>query len=347
MSQHSSGRRPADATVRVASAWGIPGVLESLGADPAEVLSTAGLDTKLFDDPDNVISFAARGRLLKYCVDATRCQHFGLLVGQQGGLHSLGLVGLLTKHSSDVATALQSLVGYFFVHTRGSVTRLEVNGDLAMLTFSVYQPGVEAVDQTCDAAVAMMLNIMRSLCGPGWRPVEARFAHRKPEDVRPFRRFFQAPLQFDAEQSGLVFSTESLRIRLPGTDAELERLLRKQLDALQWEHADEFPEQVRRVLRTALLTGHASADQVAALFDMHSRTLSRRLRAFGVSFQELVDECRFEVARQMLGNGSLDVSEIAAALDYADASAFTRAFRRWSGTTPAAWRARRVRPTQD
>jgi AraC-like DNA-binding protein len=72
---------------------------------------------------------------------------------------------------------------------------------------------------------------------------------------------------------------------------------------------------------------------------MHSRTLTRRLKASGCNFKALVDEGRFEIAREMLQNTSLDVSRIAASLDYADASAFTRAFRRWSGATPAVWRA--------
>jgi AraC-like DNA-binding protein len=97
-------------------------------------------------------------------------------------------------------------------------------------------------------------------------------------------------------------------------------------------------ERVRGVLRTALVTGHGSADQVAALFSMHRRTLSRRLAECGTSFAALADEGRFEIAKHMLANTTMDVSQVAAALDYAEASAFTRAFRRWSGTTPAAWR---------
>lgn len=138
-----------------------------------------------------------------------------------------------------------------------------------------------------------------------------------------------------------MFSTEWLHRRLPDADPELRRLLQKQIDALEARYHEDFPEQVRSVLRTALLTGHAMADQVAALFSMHSRTLNRRLNAFGTGFQALVDEGRFEIARQMLEDSALLVSEIAASLDYADPSAFTRAFRRWSGTTPAAWRAKR------
>ena len=97
------------------------------------------------------------------------------------------------------------------------------------------------------------------------------------------------------------------------------------------------------MLRSGLLAGHASAEKVAALFSMHRRTLTRRLAAHGTSFSDLVEECRFEIAQRMLGSTNLDITGIAAALDYADASAFTRAFRRWSGTTPAAWRARRRR----
>ena len=73
---------------------------------------------------------------------------------------------------------------------------------------------------------------------------------------------------------------------------------------------------------------------------MHSSTLARRLKPYGVGFRELVDECRYEVAREMLANSGLDVSHIAAMLDYADASAFTRAFKRWSGMTPARWRSK-------
>ena len=98
--------------------------------------------------------------------------------------------------------------------------------------------------------------------------------------------------------------------------------------------------------RSALLTGHARADQVAAMFSIHSRTLARRLEDFGTSFQALVDEERYAISRQMLQNTDLPVGQVAASLDYADASAFTRAFRRWSGTTPAHWRDEQRRAMQ-
>lgn len=331
-----------DATVRIGSVWPIPELLREYGADPAAVLRDAGLEPTLFDDRQNLVSFAARGRLLDRCVQATGCRHFGLLVGQRGGLQSLGLVGLLAKNSSDVGTALQNLVGHFRLHQRAAVTRLEVDGDVAMLTYDLLPPDLEGVEQTYDGVVAVMLNIMRSLCGPDWKPLEARFAHRRPDDVRPFRRFFGVPLTFDAERCALVFESHWLKSRTRDADPELQRLLQNQVDALQPGTDEDFASHVRSILRTALLTGHGSATQVAELLGMHPRTLSRRLQSLGTSFQQLVDEVRFGIARQMLEHTSIDVSEIAASLDYSDASAFTRSFRRWSGTTPALWRAQRA-----
>ena len=334
-------RRPAQAMVRMGATAALPAVLRNLGADPAELFGEAGFDPRLFDDPDARVSFAARSRMLAHCVARTGCRHLGLLVGEQGGLHSLGLVGLLVKYSPDVGTALRSLVRYLHLHVRGAVTTLTVDGDLALLRYDIYQPRVEATDQVGDGAVAVMFNIMRALCGPRWKPVEVRFAHRRPEDVRPFRHFFRAPLGFDADHNAVTFSADWLNRPLPGAEPEVRRLLQQQIELLDVRYGNDFPEQVKSVLRTALVTGDASADRVGALFSMHSRTLNRRLNAFGTGFRELVDEGRFAIARQMLEDSAMEVSQIAALLDYADASAFARAFRRWSGTTPTRWRATR------
>jgi AraC-like DNA-binding protein len=92
------------------------------------------------------------------------------------------------------------------------------------------------------------------------------------------------------------------------------------------------------VLRSSLSTGTVSAESVAGLFSMHPRTLARRLEDFGTGLRELLEEARYDAAREMLVHTSLDVGQIAESLGYARTSVFTRAFRRWSGTTPVAWR---------
>ena len=339
MSSRTPKRMPRPATLRVGGASEILAVLDSFGVDPREVLNEAGIDPAMFDNPGNIITYAARDRLFKHCVAKTGCQHFGLLVGQRMDLPSFGLVGLLMKTSPTVGDALRSLVNFLHLHSQGAVATLGQDGDLAVLAYDAFESGLEATDQTGDGAVAMMLNMLRTLCGPDFRPKEASFAHRRPDDIEVFRKLFRAPLYFDAEHYALVFSRDWLDDCPPGADNELQQLVRMKIDDLEAKHSLDLPDQVRSVLRSALMTGHCSEEQIAVLFSMHSHTLSRRLKADGTSFHELVDECRFEIARQMLENTSLSVAQIGAALCYSRSSSFIRAFRRWSDTTPAEWRA--------
>jgi AraC-like DNA-binding protein len=337
VSNRTRKRRPTPATLRVGGAAEILDVLEGFGVSSDEVLTEAGVDPALFADPDNLITYAARDRLFRQCVSRTGCQHFGLLVGQRMNLKALGLIGLLMRTSPDAGKALSSLVNLLHLHSQGAVMALRADDDVAMLTYDAFEPGLEATEQTGAGAVAMMLNVMRTLCGRDFLPCEASFAHRRPADTKPFREFFKVPLYFDAEHYALVFSRHWLDVRLPGADDELQHLLQTQVEALESRFSLAFPDQVRKVLRSALLTDYHSENQIAALFSMHSHTFRRRLEASATSFHELVDECRFEIAREMLRNTSLSVGDISTSMGYSRASSFIRAFRRWSGMTPGQW----------
>lgn len=100
---------------------------------------------------------------------------------------------------------------------------------------------------------------------------------------------------------------------------------------------------LRRLLRTELLRDTCSAATIARLFSMHRRTLSRHLRIEGLAFRQVANEVRFEIACDLLANTDMELSQIATVLRYSEPSAFTRAFRRWSGQTPSAWRACHLR----
>lgn len=334
--------RFGEGIIRIGGVAAIPTVLRELGVAPEQLLAEAGFDLALFDDPENVIPFASLGRLLAVCVARTGCAHFGLLLGQRGSAANLGLIGFLAQNSPDVDSALRNLVRYLHHHDRGAVPTLARQGDAVILGYAIYQSRVEAAEQIADGALAIACNIMRRLCGPDWQARRILFAHRAPEDSAPFRSFFRAPLCFDAEQNALVFPAEWLKRPLAAADPDLLRLLQQQIDQIEEQTVGDFPYQVRRVLRTALLTHRAAAGQVATLFAMHARTLNRHLRRSGTTFQQLADEMRFELARQMLEDSAMTLGTIAAALGYADASAFSRAFGRWSGMSPGRWRGERT-----
>jgi AraC-like DNA-binding protein len=335
---------PTEGQLRVSIFVNLPALLRELGQDPSEIVTAVGLDLDLFDDRENTVPFITMSRLLALCVERTRCEHFGLLLGERSNTSHLGLVGYLVQSSPDVASALRNLILHLHLHDRGAVPTLTVRNEVALLGYAIYQAGVVRADQIYDAAMAVASNLMTSLCGPKWRATEVLLSRASPTDPSPHRRFFRAPVRFDADQTAIVFPTSWLEHRLTGANAQLRRLLQARVDALEAKGKGDVVEQLRRVLRPLLVSGSGSEERVAQLFSIHRRTLNRRLKERGTTFRALVEETRFDIARHFLGVTRLPIVEIASALDYADASAFTRAFRRWSGTTPAAWRASAARP---
>src|SRR5215210_1342206 len=140
--------------IRLGVAKEIPSVLRELGADPEAVIRQAGLDPRLLEDGDNAIPFAALGRLVSLCIAQTHCPHFGILVGQKALISSLGIVGGLMQHSDTVGDALRSLVLHLHLHDRGAAPVLTVKGEVAVLSYAIYDKGVECADQISDGAIA-------------------------------------------------------------------------------------------------------------------------------------------------------------------------------------------------
>lgn len=329
---------PPPGYARLGIAREIPSVLADFGVDAGEVIREAGLDPRLFDDVDSVISHPALGRLLALSVARTRSDHFGLLVGQRATILSLGIVGRLMQHSHTVGDALQALVTNSSIHNRGAASSLVVSNGMAIFTCSAYQPSVGSADQISDAALAAATNVLKTLNGTDWRPTEVFLPRAAPASLKPYRLHFQAPVRFNHEAATLLFPADHLERRIAGADPMLRTILEDRIRLMRDRSGSGFSDDLRRLLRTQITSKRCSAIEVAGLLDMHRRTLNRRLKRGGLGFRTMTNEVRFEIARQLLEDTQVSLTEIAAVLGYSEASAFTRAFRRWSGQTPISWR---------
>jgi AraC-like DNA-binding protein len=207
-----------------------------------------------------------------------------------------------------------------------------------LFAFSVYQPEAESADQISDGSLAVAVNAMRALCGTDWNPSEVLLPRFAPADLEPYRRHFRAPVRFNQENAIVVFLARDLNLRIAGADPMMRAMLEEKIQQFKGEQGSEFSDDIRRLLRTRLTSNHCSADDIAHLLTMHRRTLSRRLKGGGMGYRAITNEIRFEIARQLLQDTQVPLAQIAAALGYSEASAFTRAFRRWSGQTPTTWR---------
>ena len=107
--------------------------------------------------------------------------HFGLTVGQRGSLPAFGLVGSLCFNSEGVEEALRSVARDLHLYGRGGVNVIERSGNRAHFRYEILQPMSHGGDQVEKAALAIMANVLRDLCGNGWRPIEVWLTHRWPQ----------------------------------------------------------------------------------------------------------------------------------------------------------------------
>ncbi|HQR54865.1 MAG TPA: AraC family transcriptional regulator [Burkholderiaceae bacterium] len=316
----------------------IPETLRRHGIDPAPLLQQVGLDLQAFEDPAHRAPLRSVTRLLEACVKATGKPHFGLLVGEQFELPMLGVLGYMMKNEASVRAALRRLVFNLRLHDRAAVVALENLGErIVGVSYAVCTSGVPAVWLADDTSLTIGWRMMKSLCGDNWRPVEVRLAHARPMDPRPYRDLFGVPVRFDVPLTMLVFEKRWLDVPVVGADPMLLSVLDTLAAATPGLPA-RLSDQVRRLLRNGVLSGRDDAASVADLFSISERTLRRRLADEGSTFHALVAESRLVVALQLLESTRMPVSEIAASLRYGDVTAFSRAFRKWTGMPPGAWR---------
>jgi AraC-like DNA-binding protein len=331
--------RAAQDVVRAGPLVPIRDVLRELGVDPGPVLARADFDARLLDDPEQRVDFDQVARLMHVAIDATGCQHLGLLLGQRFSPATMGLVYQLMKHSPSLQEALRAVVLHLQVHDRGGAPFIVNSGRHEVaLAYGIYHRGEFDVAPIYDIALAIMFSFLRELCGPRWTPLRVTFPRRRPASVAPYRRLFGAPLVFDAEHASIVIADRWLDAPMRGADPSVRAALEELVRQREAAEALSMSSKVRRVLRSLVLTGGTSADQIAYMFSMSRRSLHRQLAADGTSLHLLISETRFEVARQLLTESDMPAGDVAAALHYADASAFSRAFKHWSGVSPRQWR---------
>lgn len=332
--------------VRIGTVMAIVPALREFKVDLPTVLAEYGLEESYLADPDNTVPYAIFGLLLRRCAEITHCPHFGLVVGQHLNTSSLGTVGFLSRSAPDARTALTVLSRYFRFHNPNATVDVVEDESHVTLRFTLLIPRLEGREHIIDGAVATAFNTMRRMCGPEWKPTEVRLARDRPRDVAPYREFFGPAVRFNADESAVIFSRHWLDAANLAADPMLHQLMKKRIRELETSSGESIVGQVRRMLPPLVHARAASIGAVANLIGLSARTLNRRLAAEDTTFLQLREDTLHAAACQLLESTRLPANEIADRLGYANPSAFTRAFHRWSGMAPAEWRTSRQRRTR-
>jgi AraC-like DNA-binding protein len=308
------------------------------------ILRDARVEPALRDDPDATVDLAVLHRLLAGAARALGDPAIGVRFAAQVPWSELGVFGFVLLHSPTLGAALASAGRYVALQNSAARLDLTVDGGVATVTYDVR--GVDRPDQGAELTLAMVVRVGREAHGGGWAPREVHLRHRAPADPAAQRAYFAAPLRFGAPADALLLDAADLRRPMRAADpALLPILLRHADDCLaRMPRADDLTADVRAAIAAALRDGDASIATVAAGLATTPRTLQRRLAEQGQRFAAVVDATRLALARRYLADPALTLTETAFLLGYHDLSAFSRAFRRWTGETALAARRRALSP---
>lgn len=333
---------PAEKSCPIGALSELPNLMRELGHEPWELLESFGVTPKLMAKPMTPVPVSLHGRILKAAADATGREYLGLLLGQRATLENAGPLRLLVFNARTMREAVESLVRFVGLWYRG--LRLELSYDEGFARLSLSAEGrFPGRDHVLSAYLAALVKILETIFGRSWQPSQVHIAYRRPKSAELHTRVLRGPIRYDQPRHALLFPEAALDQRRAGSDQKLDAFLRQYLSELEAREQLDLVARVRHVIENLLASDDCTIERVAGIFALHRVTLHRHLREHGVTFEALLDESRRELATQMLEHTDLPISEIAETLGYGAAGSFVRAFSRWRGVTPGAWRNQRAR----
>lgn len=315
----------------------LPPLLAELGVPLAPVFDGTGIAA---DDvvPGAFLPYAGVLAMLDNAAEVSGREDLGILLAQRQTLASLGPAGQVMRCASTLGEALNDYVKFQIWNSTGAAAYLYRTPEDLAFGYGIYDPaGVNAV-HIHDLVLATGCRLVFILTEHHVQPVQIWSMRRRPADPAPLERFAGCPVLYGQDQSCIFLPPAAADVPLANADRVAHGVALAQLAARTASGSWGKAAAVRHALRAAIVTGRTSMPEIALQLHQHPRSLRRALEKEGTSFTALRDEVRYTVARELLSLTSLLIGDIALALKFADISAFTHAFRLWSGTSPSNWR---------
>ncbi len=327
--------------VLAAAATGIIEFIEKTGGDVDRIFGHAGIAPEMAGEPTLKLSLSSFCRLFEEASRLSQHDNFGLWFGNQFLPRDLGLWGYAAISSPTLGTALDNLVNLFRFHQESSVMSLyRGKSGLMRLEYQIQVPDIVERRQDAELSLGMFYNVFRESCGAGWAPEEVHFEHAKPENWQEHETAFSAPVYFSQPANALLFKSDILKKPMPNQDLGLMTIMQTCLESVGKENNQpvSLTSRVQSTIRTKLPDGYPSLEQIAAALQLPASVIQRELSQEGLSYKELVETTRQNLALMYIKQRHLSFSEIAFLLGYSELSAFSRAMRRWTGFSPRKYR---------
>ena len=322
------------------------GVLEMHGVDAVGIARELGIDLATPPTPAARIDASKFDAIVKIAMPLIDDPAFGLQAARCWHPANLGVLGHAWLSSSTLRTCLRRLGHYHrIVGERADIGVEEgERGITVTVSFPTVDPAVASV--AYDMSMSLMLDMCRMNAGAALRPLMVSMTRDGPDDVQPYRRFFGVPVRFGAEENAFQIAAKDADRLLPSSNRQLALVFDKMLtEELARLVKDDVITRCKAVVLENLAAGETSEQETAKTLHMSTRSLQRKLAQAETSYVQLVDETRKDLALRYIEDPARSSTEIAFELGFSAPSAFTRAFKRWTGRSPTEYREKQT--TQD
>ncbi|MEH6579930.1 MAG: AraC family transcriptional regulator [Amphritea sp.] len=315
--------------------------LESYDIEPAPICARIGIDLEEAKDPNARFEVTKTTRLFELASKASDDPLFGLTVGRFMRPTSWHALGFSIWASEDLSEGLERLVRYFKIYTNSAYAGIVVTDDRLHLWTRAYPDYAKVLnDQQYEAYMSTVVLTCRHLCPEFVQPLRVGLPRKHPlEDMSGFERMFKCPIELGQDCAWMDIDLDTAKQRLPTANPEL-ALANDKICAEYIARFDrtDLMSQVYSRLIEELPKGEPEMERIAQSLNLSMRSLQRKLKEQGSSYKLLVDDVRKQLALQYIKQSHITIGEISYRLGFTHASNFYRAFKRWTGKTPAQWR---------
>lgn len=316
---------------------------ERLGYETARLLADVGLKRSDLNDPDGSIACALCRAFVQRAQQVRPLKNMWARLAAETPLGAFQLLDYLIVTSNTAGDGLKQLARYSRLVGAPFVLDIREEEDPIRV---VYVSNGTVQPSSVEYGVTLSIRHLSAETGQQVKFVYASLTHQ-PDDVAELEEILGCPVRAGASWAGMALPREAWQIPLRRRDPILRHVLESHAGAVlpRTPAVDGVALDVRRKIESRLGKGEIEIEAIARDLAVSTRTLQRRLAAAGLSFQELVDTVRRKTAEKCVADTSLSIAEVAYLLGYSELAAFHRAFRRWTGSTPQAFRRRNTAST--
>ena len=313
-----------------------------MGCDALSLLKKTGLTAAQINDPTTRLNVQDQIHFLNLASDAVRDDLLGFHLAQPVELRELGLLYYVMASSKSLGEAFQRCARYSSIVNEGVALKYDADKQIR-ITLNYVGVSRHLDRHQAEFFAVTLIRVARQLTGHRLLPIRVRFIHRRNKISSELIELFGKEIEFGASVDQTTFAAPIASLPVVSADSYLNKLLLKYCEEALARRSigfEAFRPKVENAIVALLPHGQARAAEVAHQLGLAQRTLARRLALEGVTFSEVLAGLKHDLARRYLADKSLSISHVAWLLGYQEVSAFTHAFKRWTGQAPREARSR-------